>query len=148
MQGVSAAYDQCLADTPLGHYRAVNAQKPGILFFRCEGGDRFDVRTRWWVDPYMYPLFYGRIGRGNILALCASAGGLTMMSKAAALEFAQNGSGIRVNVLELRGTQSDPLEFTANISEAVIYLAGDPSAYVTGLVLPLDEGLTSLEVMV
>jgi NAD(P)-dependent dehydrogenase (short-subunit alcohol dehydrogenase family) len=96
----------------------------------------------------------------------ASKTGLIGLSKAAALEVAT--SGIRVNIVcpgptertrlieNLTSTHPDERERTLNVipmhrmaepeevAEAVIWLCSDASSFVTGHVMPIDGGMTSM----
>jgi NAD(P)-dependent dehydrogenase (short-subunit alcohol dehydrogenase family) len=104
--------------------------------------------------------------QARLSAYCASKSGILALSKVAALECAT--SGIRVNVvcpgptgrtrLMENLTSSDPskkemmLDIVAmrrlgepeDIAEAVIWLCSDAASFITGLVMPVDGGMTLL----
>jgi NAD(P)-dependent dehydrogenase (short-subunit alcohol dehydrogenase family) len=108
---------------------------------------------------------YGIVGSVGTAAYNASKGGVRTLSKAAALECAQAGNGIRVNSLhpghietpmiaqrvateELRakllakypvGHLGEPLD----IANAVLFLASDESKFITGAELVVDGGFTA-----
>jgi meso-butanediol dehydrogenase/(S,S)-butanediol dehydrogenase/diacetyl reductase len=107
---------------------------------------------------------YGTVGESGLSAYCASKGAVKMMSKAAAVECAELGNGIRVNsvhpgfvstpavaeslsiedidAMRLRHPMkrlADPLE----IARAIVFLASDDASFVTGTELHVDGGFTA-----
>jgi dihydroanticapsin dehydrogenase len=109
----------------------------------------------------------GIVGIAGQAVYSASKGGLIMLSKGAALEFAER--GIRVNVVAPGLTLTPGLEqgflrrpdpeayrrqrestipmrrlaAPAETAAAVVFLASDESSYITGAVLPVDGGYTA-----
>ncbi len=109
----------------------------------------------------------GAIGSPNYAAYCASKGALVNLAKQAAIEHAPE--EVRVNVvsptaceaglfLKVAEASGDPegiKQFVAartpmgrlgaveDVTETVMYLVTDPSAYVSGTVIPLDGGLAA-----
>jgi len=112
----------------------------------------------------------GAIGNPGYAAYCASKGALVNLCKQAAIEEAPH--GVRVNVVSpsacdtglfqrVVAASEDPdalerfvagnvpmgrLGTAADVSEAVLYLLGDESSYVSGTVLALDGGLAARRV--
>jgi len=161
VQGMSRGYVKNIPETPLELYRETNAiniegcflglKSLTPLLQRSGGGSIVQLSS-----------IYAKTGRADTAAFCAGAGGLMMMTKAAALEFAKFQNAVRVNALLLggldEGAVSDVLIDYASaehlaapppigafgnfsdISEAALFLASDASKYVTGLVLPVDGG--------
>jgi NAD(P)-dependent dehydrogenase (short-subunit alcohol dehydrogenase family) len=109
----------------------------------------------------------GAIGSPNYAAYCASKGALVNLAKQAAIEHAPD--QVRVNVVsptaceaglflkmaEASGDAEGIKRFVAertpmgrlgtidDVTETVMYLATDASAYVSGTVIPLDGGLAA-----
>lgn len=108
---------------------------------------------------------YGVVGARNAGAYCASKGGVTLLTKAAALECAADGSGVRVNSVHpgyietpmtaprfadpdfkeamLRRHPIGRFGRPEDISAAVLWLASDESAFTTGAELIVDGGFTA-----
>jgi NAD(P)-dependent dehydrogenase (short-subunit alcohol dehydrogenase family) len=106
----------------------------------------------------------GIIGSAYSAAYCASKGGVVMLTKALAMEYADK--GIRVNAVAPGGVQTPLLsDFSLpegadhhhlyriisrmgystpeQIAVAIAFLASDDSAYTTGAILPVDGGITA-----
>jgi NAD(P)-dependent dehydrogenase (short-subunit alcohol dehydrogenase family) len=111
--------------------------------------------------------YFGLVGGRGTAAYSASKGAVVLLTKAMALDHASN--GIRVNCVcagsvdtpMLQGEMEEmggeaavrhlfedkhPLGRIASpheIAQAVLYLASDDAAFVTGAALPIDGGLTA-----
>ncbi len=106
----------------------------------------------------------GLIGSAYSAAYCASKGGVVMMTKALAVEYA--GRGVRVNAVAPGGVDTplianfglppggDPKHFERimsrmgmcrpeQVASAIAFLASDESSYTTGAVLSVDGGITA-----
>jgi NAD(P)-dependent dehydrogenase (short-subunit alcohol dehydrogenase family) len=109
----------------------------------------------------------GKVGQPGAAAYCASKGGVLMLTKAAALEFAP--LGVRVNsvhpgyietpmvVNALRQSESENelrdlivsrhalgrLGIPREIADAIVFLASDESSFMTGSELVVDGGYTA-----
>jgi len=108
--------------------------KSSVLMFRGMGGGHFLGITS--TD--------GRHGIANGAAASAAANGITVMLKSATLECAQKQDGVRVNLIQA-GTIVDRNpkggEATAeDVARAAAYFAADGSVYLTGMVMPVDNG--------
>jgi len=111
--------------------------------------------------------YFGLVGGRGAAAYCASKGAVVLLTKAMALDHA--GQGVRINCIcpgsvdtpMLRGEMEEmggadsvrhlfeekhPLGRIATpdeIAAAVLYLASDEAAFITGAALPIDGGLTA-----
>ncbi len=108
----------------------------------------------------------GLIGSAYSAAYCASKGGVVMLTKALAVEYADK--GVRVNAVAPGGVQTPLLGEFANslpegadakhlyriisrmgycepedIAAAIAFLASDESYYTTGAILSIDGGITA-----
>ena len=105
----------------------------------------------------------GLVGSGAAAAYQASKGGVRLLSKTAAVEYARQ--GVRVNsvhpgviatpmiqnLLDEQGDQQPDIVRTPmrragradEVASAVLFLAGDESSFVTGTELVVDGGLTA-----
>jgi len=100
----------------------------------------------------------GLAGKPNIAAYCTSKGGVILLTKSVAAEYAKD--NIRVNCicpglidtpLAARSIPTVQMEYipqgragsAEEVAKAALYLASDDSAYVTGSVLTIDGGWTA-----
>jgi len=89
----------------------------------------------------------GKYGAADSAARCAAANGITIMTKSAALELAAQKPVVRVNAL-LIGEIVDGKDAkltngqvsVRDVAAAVNYLTADASIYLTGLIMPVDNG--------
>lgn len=95
------------------------------------------------------------VGVSGQAAFCASANGIRMMTRGAALSCCEAKDRIRVNCVQagrIEGTPDGDVMADAHIplgragtvddiAEAVAFLASDEAYYITGYVLPVDGGL-------
>jgi NAD(P)-dependent dehydrogenase (short-subunit alcohol dehydrogenase family) len=105
------------------------------------------------------------MGQPYSAAYCASKGGVTMLTKAMAVEF--NRRGVRVNAVAPAGIDtpltkefgfvegSDPKEYLkmfpptgkmadpSEVAALIAFLASDEAGYLSGAVVPIDMGVTA-----
>ncbi|MBM3514890.1 MAG: SDR family oxidoreductase [Alphaproteobacteria bacterium] len=112
------------------------AMKAGIPLLRNSGGGLYISITS--TD--------GRNGVGGAAAASAAANGIVIMTKSAAIECASKTDRVRVNAI-LAGEITDrkgelnPGQVRAeDVASAVTYMVADGSNYLTGLILPVDNG--------
>lgn len=106
---------------------------------------------------------YGKVGGVRHIAYSASKGAVTLMTKSAALECAEQGRGIRVNSLHPgyietpmfdrmeeerkdRYRQMHPLGRVGQareIADGAVFLAADASSFMTGAEMVIDGGYTA-----
>lgn len=107
---------------------------------------------------------YGTVGAPGTSAYCASKGGVTLLTKAVALECAEQSNSIRVNSIHpgyvmtpsvrevLTPDQVEGLRMQhpvkrladpAEIARATLFLASDDASFMTGAELHVDGGFTS-----
>jgi NAD(P)-dependent dehydrogenase (short-subunit alcohol dehydrogenase family) len=144
-----------IAETTLEEFRAVNrdnieaaflANRYGVVKMREFGNGGAIVN----VAPAT-----ATVGVAGQAAFCASANGVRMMTRGAALSCCEAKDRIRVNCVqagqiegtpdgEVMASSSVPLGrpgTVQDIAEAVAFLASDEAYYITGYVLPVDGGM-------
>ena len=152
-----AKYDKPkpIAETSLEEFRAVNrdnieaaflATRYGVMKMREFGNGGSIVN----VAPAT-----ATVGVAGQAAFCASANGIRMMTRGAALSCCEAKDRIRINCVQagrIEGTPDGEVMADAHIplgragtvediAEAVAFLASDEAYYITGYVLPVDGGL-------
>lgn len=107
------------------------------------------------------------MGYGSIVAYTAAKGGIAAMTASVAMHCQDKGYGIRVNALapggietpmvrDISGRAGQPLDTIPDgplpadargaprdVANAVLFLASDESRFLTGLVIPVDNGLNA-----
>ncbi|GEM_PF-3428580 len=144
-----------IAETSLEEFRAVNrdnveaaflANRYGVVKMREFGNGGSIVN----VAPAT-----ATIGVSGQAAYCASANGIRMMTRGAALSCCDAKDRIRVNCVQagrIEGTPAGDVMANAHvplgragtvedIAEAVGFLASEEAYYITGYILPIDGGL-------
>ncbi len=113
------------------------ALKYGILKLRKSDGGAFVNITS--VD--------GTLGTPAAAARCAASHGIVLMTKSAALECAAKKDNVRVNALLVGDIIPGEHEAyapghvsPADVASAVNHLASDAAIYITGLIMPVDNG--------
>ncbi len=156
VQGLAAGYIKPIIETSLDEYRAVNRQNIEACFLGLKAA--FPVMKAQGNGSIVnLTSVFGTAGRPNAAALCASAGAVKMMTKAAALEGAEKDKTVRVNGIlagDIEGDLIDQLTgghksggplgskgTLGDIAELVVFLASEDSFYMTGDVIPVDGGL-------
>jgi NAD(P)-dependent dehydrogenase (short-subunit alcohol dehydrogenase family) len=151
VQGLTGHHPASIVATSLEQFRATNEQNLEATFLATQaaframaetGGSIVNVSSIW-----------GQLGATNAAAFCAGAGGLKLLTKAAGVEGVAADNKIRVNCIlagDIEGLAAPGKVCPAPVSEpignkalldAVVFLASDDSAYMTGAMLPLGGGL-------
>ena len=119
------------------YIRSWLAHKYGILSMRETGGGAFITVTS--VD--------GLLGAPAAVARSTVSRGLVQMTRSAAVECAVKRDGVRVNAVLVGDIlPGDHDRFAPghvspdDVAEAVAHLASDAAVYITGLIMPLDNG--------
>jgi NAD(P)-dependent dehydrogenase (short-subunit alcohol dehydrogenase family) len=110
---------------------------------------------------------WGEVGAAGVLAYCVSKGAVHQLTRAMALDHAED--GIRINAVapgevntpmlssgRLQPLTAEELDFLARntipmkrlaepeeIAEVVVFLASDAASYMTGAIIPIDAGYTA-----
>ncbi len=144
-----------IAETSLEEFRTVNRDNMEVAFLATRYGV---VKMREFGNGgavvHVAPAT-ATIGVTGQAAFCASANGIRMMSRGAALSCCEAKDGIRINCVQsgqIEGTAGGEVLANARIplghpgtvqdvAEAVSFLASDEAYYITGYVLPVDGGM-------
>lgn len=155
-----------LRDTSLDQWRRVQAVNLDAVFLGTRLAFR---RMRKGGSVINISSIMGIVGTPGATAYCASKGGVKLLTKAAAVEAAQTGAGLRVNSIHpgyietpmvVGGVARRPepekimaeiaarhpvghLGAPSDIANAVLYLASDESRFVTGSEMVVDGGYTA-----
>ncbi len=147
-----------IAETSLDAFRAVNRDNMEVTFLATRYGV---VKMREFgnggtivnVAPAM-----ATVGVAGQAAYCASANGIRMMTRGAALSCCEAKDGIRINCVqagpidgtphgEVMADSTVPLGrrgAVQDVADAVVFLASDEAYYITGYVLPVDAACWQL----
>ena len=150
VQGLTGHHPATIDATSLEQFRRMNELNLEATFLATQaaframaetGGSIVNVSSIW-----------GQTGAVNAAAFCAGAGGLKLMTQAAGVEGVAGDNKIRVNCILAGATEgligpgdtraapdSESIGIGA-LLDAVVFLASDDSAYMTGAMLPLGGG--------
>ena len=127
--------DKPLLDTTLEELRHIEdinllgawlGVKHGILAMRKSGGGSIVTVSS----------LLAKVGRPGAAAACAAAGGVRIMTQAAALECGARGDNIRVNTV-LTGASDTPAD---DVARAVLHAVSDEASFMTGSDLVVGGG--------
>jgi hypothetical protein len=117
--------------------RSFLALKYAVPLLRKAGGGAFVTVTS---ADYL-------AGAAGASARCAAANGIVLMTKSAALECAAKDDNVRVNAVvagdilaRAEGRLGPGHAVPDEVAAAAVYLISDAASYMTGLILPVDNG--------
>ena len=167
--GVGGVGDGTIEDVTLDGWRRIMGVNAEGVMLGCKHGVRAMKQAGGGSIVNMSSIA-GIVGAPQLSAYCASKGAVRMLTKSVALHCARKGYGIRCNsvhpsytdtpmVERMIQSRSDPERMraalssaspfgrmgeAADIAGAVLYLASDDSAFVTGTELVVDGGVTAM----
>jgi len=160
--------DASIEDLTLDAWRRIQAVNSEGVMLGCKHGVRVMKRTGGGSIVNISSIA-GIVGAPHLSAYCASKGAVRILTKSVALHCARKGYGIRCNsvhpsytdtpmVDRMVAQRDDPermraalqaasplgrLGSPADVAAAVLYLASDDAAFVTGAELVVDGGVTA-----
>ncbi len=161
-----------LATTTLTDFRALSAVNVDGVFLGCRYGVEAMRRSAREGEPARGSIvniasYLGNIGMARASAYCATKGAVRVLTKSVAVECGSRGEFIRVNSVHPGITRTAMTErlFPAeaweapretfarvpmgtwctpeDVAAAVVFLASEESAFITGTELPVDAGMTA-----